>query len=166
VVYWRWTLIAIIRNKDLMSCSAEYAPQLRSLGYRATPQRLAILHVLIHSSRHLSAQEVYSRADQELPGITPATVYRTLEFLKRTGLAWRATRVSGRLTYELAHSRHHHLVCQNCGREGSLDEAAVARAFRRLEATSGFAIDHQHVSLSGLCPSCRAKAAKEGKPGS
>jgi Fe2+ or Zn2+ uptake regulation protein len=42
-----------------MSCADEYTPQLRARGYRMTPQRLAILHVLHHSGGHLSPAEVY-----------------------------------------------------------------------------------------------------------
>lgn len=45
-----------------MSCASEYAPHLRSLGYRITPQRMAILHVLRHSDRHLSPRDVYKIA--------------------------------------------------------------------------------------------------------
>ena len=66
-----------------MSCAAEYAPQLRARGYRMTPQRMAILHVLHHEGTHLSPAEVYKKARKELPSLTEPTVYRTLEFLVR-----------------------------------------------------------------------------------
>ncbi|MBL8101167.1 MAG: transcriptional repressor, partial [Anaerolineales bacterium] len=42
-----------------MSCAEEYAPQLRARGYRMTSQRLAILHVLHHSGKHLTPAQVY-----------------------------------------------------------------------------------------------------------
>jgi len=70
-----------------MSCASEYAPQLRSLGYRMTPQRIAILHALRHSGKHLSPRDVYQRARKDVPGLTEPTVYRTLEFLAKNGLA-------------------------------------------------------------------------------
>jgi Fe2+ or Zn2+ uptake regulation protein len=70
-----------------MSCADEYTPKLRARGYRMTPQRLAILHVLHHSGGHLSPAEVYERAHAQLPGLTESTVYRTLEFLAENGLA-------------------------------------------------------------------------------
>ncbi len=69
-----------------MSCATEYAPQLRERGYRMTPQRMAILHVLHHSGEHLSPAEVYKQARMELPGLTEPTVYRTLEFLADNAL--------------------------------------------------------------------------------
>ena len=64
-----------------MSCADQYTPQLHALGFRMTPQRLAILHALHHAGGHLSPTEVYQRASSDLPGLTEPTVYRTLEFL-------------------------------------------------------------------------------------
>jgi Fe2+ or Zn2+ uptake regulation protein len=64
------------------------------------------------------------------------------------------------LAYELAQGRHHHLVCRNCGREAPLPETTIAHAYRDLEAISGFAIDHEHVSLTGLCPTCKSATVK------
>ena len=70
-----------------MSCAEQYTPQLRERGFRMTPQRMAILHILHHSGEHLTPGEVYQQASQDVPGITEATVYRTLEFLAENGLA-------------------------------------------------------------------------------
>ena len=143
-----------------MTCSLEYAPQLRSLGFRVTSQRMAILHVLRHASSHLSPKEVHLQARRAVPGLTVTTVYRTLESLGRAGLVWRAGRASGHLTYELAEGQHHHLICRNCGSEAPLHEASLQDAYRKLEDISGFAIDHEHISLSGLCPKCRGTPGK------
>mgnify|MGYP003493023126 FL=1 len=68
-----------------MSCASDFAPQLRARGFRMTPQRLAILHVLRHDGTHLSPAEVYKKARKEVPGLTEPTVYRTLEFLADNG---------------------------------------------------------------------------------
>ena len=70
-----------------MSCASEYAPQLRSRGFRMTPQRMAILHALRHSGKHLSPRDVYKKAKKDFPSLTEPTVYRTLEFLAKNGLA-------------------------------------------------------------------------------
>ena len=45
-----------------MTCGSEYAPGLRAHGFRMTPQRMAILHVLHHSGAHLSPTEIYKKA--------------------------------------------------------------------------------------------------------
>ena len=100
-----------------MSCGSDYAPELRARGYRMTPQRMAILHVLCHEGTHLSPAEVYKKARLELPGLTEPTVYRTLEFLSDIALVRPSYNSSGHLTYEIAGSDHHHIVCRNCGGE-------------------------------------------------
>ena len=104
-----------------MSCASEYAPQLRSRGYRITPQRMAILHVLRHSGEHLSPRDVYQKAKKDFPRLTEPTVYRTLEFLVRNGLARPAQAGNGRLRYQLATGDHHHIVCRGCGDEIEVD---------------------------------------------
>ena len=70
-----------------MTFVVDYASQLRSRGHRITSQRMAILHVLDHSARHLSPSEIYEQALDELPDLTEPTVYRTLEFLAENGLS-------------------------------------------------------------------------------
>jgi Fe2+ or Zn2+ uptake regulation protein len=145
-----------------MTCASEYAPQLRELGFRVTPQRMAILHVLRHSPGHLSPLQVYTRARRSVPGLTQPTVYRTLEFLAANGLAWQTSLPNGHLGYELAERNHNHIVCRVCGNEVEIDPRALEGAYRKLGAITGYTIDQQHVNLSGLCPSCRRMRSGEG----
>lgn len=139
-----------------MSCADQYTPQLRARGFRMTPQRMAILHVLHHSGVHLTPGEVYQRASQEVPGITEATVYRTLEFLAENGLACSAHMGSGHLIYEIAKpDHHHHLVCRKCGGEVHIDHTSLEQVYSELEAQSGFRFIDSHVTFFGLCPECQ-----------
>ena len=138
-----------------MSCAEQYTPQLRARGFRMTPQRLAILHVLHHSGEHLSPVEVYERASRDLPGLTEATVYRTLEFLAENGLANPARMHNGRLVYEISKGDHHHLVCRACGAEVRIDHAVLAEVYAHLESSSGYRTIDSHVTFFGLCPECQ-----------
>ena len=138
-----------------MSCTSEYAPHLRGLGFRVTPQRMAILHVLRHARGHLSPLEVYTRARRSVPGLTQPTVYRTLEFLAANGLAWQTNLTSGHLVYELAERNHTHIVCRECGAQVEIDPRVLEGAYGKLEALTGYSVDQHHVNLSGLCARCR-----------
>jgi Fe2+ or Zn2+ uptake regulation protein len=137
---------------------SEYAPELRSRGFRVTSQRLAILQVLHDSAGHLPPTAVYALARRLAPGITATTVYRNLQVLKNTGLVWETSRPGGHLAYELAAAEHHHLVCRRCGAQVTFRQSTMAGIYRKLERASGYAIDHDHVSLSGLCPECRKQS--------
>ena len=138
-----------------MTCSVNYAPKLRARGYRMTPQRMAILHVLHHSGRHLSPSAVYQQARKELPGITETTVYRTLEFLAENGLARPSHMGNGHLMYEIALHEHHHLICRNCGNQMEVDHALVKSMYQKIESASGYKLTDSHITFFGLCPNCK-----------
>ena len=138
-----------------MACSEAYAPQLRARGYRMTPQRLAILHVLHHSGKHLNPTEVYERARSQFDGLTETTVYRTLEFLAENGLARPALMGNGHLVYEIARHEHHHLVCRACGKETEVDHNLLKSMYQKLESTSGYKLTDSHITFFGLCPECQ-----------
>ncbi|MCC6500957.1 MAG: transcriptional repressor [Anaerolineales bacterium] len=138
-----------------MSCASEYAPQLRSRGFRVTPQRMAILHVLRHSGKHLSPRDVYREAKKDFPRLTEPTVYRTLEFLAKNGWARPARAGNGRLRYELSAGDHHHIVCRICGGEIEVQHQALEDLYRRLETESQYARIDSHVTFFGVCPECQ-----------
>ena len=138
-----------------MSCAADYVPQLRARGYRMTPQRMTILHVLHHSGEHLSPTDVYEQAREELPGITETTVYRTLEFLAENGLVRPAHMGSGHLVYEIARHEHHHLVCRNCGNTMEVEHSLFKSMYHKLETESGYKLTDSHLTFLGLCPDCQ-----------
>ncbi|MBE0670250.1 MAG: transcriptional repressor [Anaerolineales bacterium] len=138
-----------------MSCAEEYTPQLRARGYRMTSQRLAILHVLHHSGKHLTPSQVYEKASRKLGGLTETTVYRTLEFLAENGLARPAHMGNGHFVYEIARHEHHHLKCRICGDEMEVKHALLEKLYRKLESASGYRLTDSHVTFFGLCPNCQ-----------
>ncbi len=137
-----------------MSCGSFYAPQLRARGYRMTPQRMAILHVLHHAGTHLSPTEIFATAKNEFPSLTEPTVYRTLEFLAGNGLVRPSHRGHGHLVYQIAQDDHHHLICRSCGKELELKHSALEKLYRELEATTGYHLTDSHMTFFGLCPDC------------
>lgn len=140
-----------------MSCSSEYAPQLRSRGFRMTPQRMAILHALHHAGTHLSPIEIYKQAQQDLPGLTEPTVYRTLDFLAENGLVHPSHSANGHVTYEIARDEHHHIICRNCGGEIEVQHTLLVNLYRKLETASGYSNIDSHVTFFGVCPKCQKK---------
>ena len=55
---------------------------LRSRGYKATPQRIAICRIALNSRAHPSAQQVHAEVKKIHPTVSLATVYKTLEVLR------------------------------------------------------------------------------------
>lgn len=129
--------------------------QLRARGYRITPQRLLILRLLHEASCHLTPLEIYQQAREELPGMTEATVYRTLTFLSEQGLALAAHIGNGQLVYEIAGRDHHHLICRRCGHAHEIEHSLLEALYQRFQSETGYQIDSLHVTFFGLCPGCQ-----------
>ncbi len=138
-----------------MSPSDLSLTRLRAKGYRLTPQRLGIFKILRDSGEHLTPLEIYQQARQSLPGITEATVYRTLNFLTEHGLVLAAHVGSGQLVYEIAENDHHHLICRTCGETHEIDHDLLQSLYKEFEARTGYRIDSIHQTFFGLCPDCR-----------
>ena len=66
--------------------SVALSQRLSDSGLRATPQRELVYEVILNRRDHPTAEEVFSRVKNELPGISLATVYNCLETLLQCGL--------------------------------------------------------------------------------
>jgi Fe2+ or Zn2+ uptake regulation protein len=128
---------------------------LRSEGYRLTPQRLAILEVLQATDGHLTPAEIYQRVVKEIPGVTEATVYRTLKFLAEKGLVLVAHVGRGQLVYEIAENDHHHLICRQCGDMKQIDHVKLKKLYEQFLTETGYQINTIHATFFGLCPDCQ-----------
>jgi len=139
-----------------VSCANRLTGELRAAGYRVTPQRLVILESVAHARDHTSAQQVFQQARRRLPGLNPATVYRTLQTLHTAGLVDLYANGGEALRFSLRDPEHPHthLVCRSCGRELELDPNLLARFARGIERQTGFQIDIHHLTLGGICARC------------
>jgi Fe2+ or Zn2+ uptake regulation protein len=136
-----------------------YAACLRSRGFRLTPQRIAILNILEHADCHLSAIQIYECARQSHPGITEATIYRTLSFLVEQGLALAAHLGGGQLVYENALRQHHHLICRSCSCSCEIDHELLDELYHQFQEKTGYQVDATHLTFFGLCPACQTDRA-------
>ncbi len=138
-----------------MTCGSYLVEALHARGFRMTPQREVILHVLRSAGGHLAAGEVVQRACREYPGLNKATVYRTLESLARHGLVQAVHLGGDQVAYELSDQPHHHVICRTCGREVVLSNQVLGTIYTAIKAASGYEIDPTHLVWHGICPDCQ-----------
>ena len=124
---------------------------------KLTPQRAAVLACLAQSPRQQSAGEILRRVRNTCPGISQATVYRTLEMLEGLGLACRVERGGGRQGYLVRRNdeHHHHLICNGCNRVIDFLNCDLAPLEERLHRETGFAPEGHMLELYGRCPDCQ-----------
>lgn len=134
---------------------AEAACRLR--GGRLTRGRRLVLEFLLQATRPLTAYEVVDRLRLAGAPATPASAYRSLEFLLEQGLAHRLE--TTRAYVACGHPDHPHagqfLICRQCGTVVETEDKQVATAAEQLGHRLGFALDQRMVELTGVCGPCQ-----------
>lgn len=133
---------------------------LKNKGYKFTPQRRAIVDTIISSEgKHLTAEEIYDEVKKICPEIGLATVYRTILLLEQMGVIYRLDLNDGCSRYELAHDdehhRHHHLICNNCGKVIEVQDDLLEDLESEIQKKYNFEIKDHSVKFFGLCSECR-----------
>jgi Fe2+ or Zn2+ uptake regulation protein len=148
--------LLIIRN-----CMDISTKPLRDRGMRVTPQRAHVWRLLAESEAHLSAEEIWERARDVLPGMELSTVYRSLEALREADLVVENRLPEGPALFEARASSHPHLVCERCGKV-SHPEASPEVTSGLLAAlaagSEGFEVRELHVVARGMCVECAGRA--------
>lgn len=117
-----------------------------------------ILETLSKEHAHLTSHQVYDEILPQLPAVNPSTVYRALERLTANGKLSVSDMGTGSAVYELVGSgKHHHLVCQQCGRVQTIGDEDVRRFFNIIEMDYNFEVKTNHLILFGLCELCKEK---------
>ena len=136
--------------------------ELRSRGYRVTPQRQLVLEA-VTKLEHATPEDIWAEVQQTASGVNISTIYRTLELLEQLGLVTHTHLGHGAPRYHLAaEAEHVHLVCSRCGRITQVSPDAVAGLVTFLEDTYGFQTDVGHLTVFGNCATCHA--AGSGSP--
>lgn len=110
----------------------------------------------------MTAEEIYARVEGRLPGVNIATVYRTLEMLRRSGVVSMIHDTSGRSEFEVVHAgeNHAHLVCEGCGGSHQIDHSPLMQLQHDIEQAHGFTVKIEHLYLTGLCADCRQRSPR------
>jgi Fe2+ or Zn2+ uptake regulation protein len=146
--------IRSVPDRDHRAQLAALQQRCAALGIPLTLQRRAILEILISRDDHPTADEVFASLHRRTAGISKATVYRTLEVLVERGLVVRVCHPGTAVRYDVKTRRHHHLVCDACGRIKDFEAAALDRLVLPDLGGTGFRMRDFSVHVRGLCEAC------------
>jgi Fur family peroxide stress response transcriptional regulator len=119
-----------------------------------TKQRTVVLQVIRESDVHLTASEVFENSRRLLPGISFATVYNSLKYLKDRKLIGEVRIGSDAARFDRRLTRHDHALCNNCGRLVDVDLPAPNALMKKAAQLSCFEAESVEIILRGTCPDC------------
>jgi Fur family transcriptional regulator, ferric uptake regulator len=142
------------------------APRAGAYGAgRSTAQRRAVADAVERIGAAFTADDLAARVRAQAPGVSTATVYRSLSAMTEAGHLTIVGERGGAALYarcaEPGH--HHHVVCTGCGATAPapcpVDDAGLAAS-----VPAGFVVTSHEVRLYGLCAACgdRERAERAG----
>ena len=132
----------------------------RDQGVRLTPQRRAVLEILLGQHVPLGAYDIMDRVDWGARRPAPVQIYRALDFLIEQGLAHRISSLNAFTACCRPDKPHgaQFLICRRCHAVAEMTDDGIDAAILGAAARSGFAVDKRVVEVTGLCPHCAARA--------
>jgi Fur family ferric uptake transcriptional regulator len=131
-------------------------------GIRLTAQRRVLVEIIQDARAHLDAASLLALAKQRDVHIDRATVYRTIELLKKEQLIDELDlmHLNGEKHYYEARTEreHLHLACFGCGKIQELANGIFERLKDDVTRQSGFDIQVTRLEMGGYCRQCAAKA--------
>ncbi len=83
---------------------------------KITPQRIAILEVILNIENHPDAEKITDYLRLTYPSISLATIYKTLDTFTKKGIIRKVATDKESMRYDAITERHHHLYCSESDR--------------------------------------------------
>ncbi len=129
-------------------------------GQRFTEQRAAVFRYLVSTDTHPTADEVFVAVRAQVPVISLATVYKSLETLVGCGLATKLTYGDGSARYDGRTDPHHHARCLRCSSIVDVQGRLPSEELRELNPEAdGFQVTGYRLEFTGYCEECREATA-------
>src|SRR5262249_10623637 len=128
-------------------------------GMRMTEQRRVIARVISASHDHTDVEELHRRAAAVDPGISIATVYRTVRLFEEAGILERHDFRDGRSRYEEMPETHHdHLIDMKAGKVIEFVDPEIERLQHEIAKRLGYRLVDHRLELYGVPLAEKAKA--------
>ncbi|MFQ3573363.1 MAG: Fur family transcriptional regulator [Thermodesulfovibrionales bacterium] len=137
----------------------EVIKHLKEKGYKITPQRKAIIDIIINNRDHPSTSEIIRLARSIYPNISVSTVYYTIALLKREGLIREIEFYDKDNRYDTNLNHHINLICESCGKIIDFDNPlpiSIDDIFEKF----GFKTVQTRYEYYGYCKTCLSKSRR------
>jgi Fe2+ or Zn2+ uptake regulation protein len=125
----------------------ETGQKLKDHGIQPSAQRLAVAEYVLWTDSHPSADQVWEESKKNLPMISRATVYNTLNLFVEAGLLKELILSEGKVVFDPMVEPHHHFVDETSGTIHDIPWNALE--VKNISALKGFDIREYQVVLRG-----------------
>ncbi|TCK89033.1 Fur family peroxide stress response transcriptional regulator [Natranaerovirga hydrolytica] len=131
------------------------AEMLKAKKLKVTPQRLAIFGILYNTRNHPSAETIYKALQPTHPTMSLATVYKTLDTLKKSDLVEELNVGEDSFRYDATISPHPHAICLKCNSVEDLDTKVLDNITSEIQDETDFDIISEKLYFYGYCKKCK-----------
>lgn len=136
---------------DPMTRSIDIEALCAEKGLRITEQRRVIARVLSEAEDHPDVETLHERSSAIDPGISIATVYRTVRLFEEAGILDRHDFGDGRARYEAAPEAHHdHLIDVETGKVIEFVDPELEALQKLIAEKLGFRLVDHRMELYGV----------------
>ena len=138
------------------STQCEASEMLKRAGISPSYQRIMVLSALLETDEHPSADTIYKKLGTNIPAISRATVYNTLNLLVDRGFIHSMRTAGSETRFDSVCEAHSHFFCRKCKRIFD-----VAQQSGEIETElDGHLVESQDLVYKGLCRECRGEMIK------
>lgn len=130
-----------------MTRTSDAITRLQEAGIQPSAQRVAVARYVLSTDEHPSADQVFAKVKADLPVLSRATVYNTLNLFVEKGLLRQHVLAEGRVVFDPNVDPHHHFVDDRTG--AIVDIPWDALEVKHVEKLQGFDVHEFSVVLRG-----------------
>jgi Fur family transcriptional regulator, iron response regulator len=127
--------------------TADAIARLEQAGIQPSAQRVAVARYVLTTEDHPSADQVFAKVKGDLPVLSRATVYNTLNLLVAKRLLRQHVLAEGRVVFDPNTDRHHHFIDEKTGAISDIPWDALE--VKHVEALQGLDVHEFQVVLRG-----------------
>ena len=131
-----------------------FATTLTEKDMKPSYQRIKILQYLISKRNHPTVDKIFNDLIKEIPTLSKATVYNTLDLFKKKNLARVVTIEDNETRFDAKIVNHGHFKCESCG---SIYDFEINIDSFSTDLPEHFKINEKNVYFKGICPGCLEK---------
>lgn len=118
---------------------------------RPSFQRIKVLEYLINNQHHPNVDQIYKDLQSEVPTLSKATIYNTLNLFVKAGLVKVLSIEDKETRYDIVTETHGHFKCEECG---TIFNFKVDSGLLATDELAGFKVVDKNVYFKGICSKC------------